>query len=94
MLIVVCGQGAVGLGSMDEGAGPLLADGEGGGVGPVLRSGGVEPVRGAWRGLCGSILILRFGGKNSWGCVKLCVRIWTKLVETAAQILKLLLIVT
>ena len=79
---------------MDEGAGPLLADGEGGGVGPVLRSGGVEAVRGAWRGLCGSILILRFGGKNSWGCVKLCIRIWTKLVETTADLVLELLVVT
>ena len=79
---------------MDEGAGALLADREGGGVRPVLRSRRVKAVCRARRCLRGSILILRFGGENSWGCVELCVRIWTKLVETAAQILKLLLIVT
>ena len=94
LLIVVGRQGAVSLGSVDEGAGSLLADGEGGCVRPVLRSRGVQAVRGAWRGLCGSILILRFGGKNSWGCVKLCIRIWTKLVETTAYLVLKLLIVT
>ena len=94
LLIVVGGQGAVSLGSVDEGAGPLLPDGEGGGVGPVLRSGRVEAVRRAWRGLCSSILILRLGGKDSWGCVELCVRVGTKLVETTADLVLELLVVT
>ena len=44
--------------------------------------------------MCGAILILRLGGKDSWGCVELCVRIWTKLVEPTAYLVLKLLIVT
>ena len=95
MLIVICSQGAVGLGPVDEGAGALLADGEGGGVGPVLGASWVQTtVCWAWRGLCCSILVLRFRGEDSGGCVELCVWIWTKLIETTAYLVLKLLIVT